>query len=126
MQVMVLLQGKPVDRADAVNKIKQARMGSRVCTAFCLNKYEWRDGAWQLAMSRHGCVSVDYLFYIPDSLIDWYLDNSIGIGCAGAVAVEEFGAQFLQSVNGSHSGLIGLPLFEVRQALTECGFFELD
>ena len=42
---------------------------------------------------------------------------------AGAVAVEECGSQFLQSIQGSHSGLIGLPMFELRQALTKCGFF---
>lgn len=118
------IQGKPTDRADAVDKIKRARMGSRVCTAFCVNKYVWRDNAWHEVHAYQEIVAVDYLFFIPDNLIDWYLDNSIGLNVAGAVAAEGFGAQFLKTINGSHSGLIGLPLFEVRQALTACGFFE--
>lgn len=118
------IQGKPVDRADAIDKIKRARTGTRLCTAFCLNKYEWQSGAWQLVAEQQECVAAEYLFFIPDSLIDWYLDNSVGMSASNAIAVEGFGAQFLQSVHGSHSTIIGLPLFEVRNALTELGFFE--
>ena len=118
------VQGKPIDRADAIDKIKRARMGSCLYTAFCIHRYMWRDGSWHLEMARQGCVRSEYLFVIPDNLIDWYLDNSIGMETAGAVAVEGLGAQFLQSVNGSHSCIMGLPLFEVRQALTEIGFFD--
>lgn len=115
--------GKPIDRADAIAQIKRGRMGSRLCTAFYLNKYVWQNNEWHIKMSHTECVQVDYTFFIPDNLIDWYLDNSIGLQAAGAVAVEECGSQFLQSIQGSHSGLIGLPMFELRQALTACGFF---
>lgn len=118
------LQGKPVDRADAIDKIKRARAGTRLCTAFCLHKYEWRAGEWHLVAARQECVQSDYLFYVPDSLIDWYLDNSIGMSASNAIAVEGFGSQFLKSVEGSHSAIIGLPLFEVRNALCELGFFD--
>ena len=32
--------------------------------------------------------------------------------------------QFVQSISGSYSALLGLPLFELRQALTQLGFFD--
>ncbi len=45
-------------------------------------------------------------------------------GASGAVAIEDYGAQFLKTVDGSHSAIIGLPLFELREALDELGFFD--
>ncbi|MDZ4154758.1 Maf family protein, partial [Methylicorpusculum sp.] len=64
-----------------------------------------------------------FLFVVEDTAIDYYLDNSIGMGTSNAIAIEGFGEQFLKKITGSYSTVIGLPLFEVRQALDELGFF---
>jgi septum formation protein len=125
------IQGKPADRADAVNKIRKARAGSRLCTAFCLYKYVWREnsahGAWELVQKEERAVMAEYHFIVPDNLIDWYLDvEGDMLSKAGAIAIEGVGAQFLQSVSGSHSAIIGLPLYELRQALTNLGFFDIE
>jgi len=118
------INGKPIDRADAIHKIKKARLGTILYSAFCLNRYVWHDSAWHLEQAHQETVRAEYRFHVPDNLIDWYLDNSISMSASNAIAVEGLGAQFLQSVTGSHSAMIGLPLFEVRRALGVCGFFD--
>jgi septum formation protein len=118
------VQGKPTDRDDAIAKIKSSRNGSYLCTAFCLDKKIWQHGQWELIERIERIVDAEYVFTIPDEWIDIYLEKSTALNVAGAIAVEDFGAQFLKMVHGSYSGIIGLPLFEVREALEKIGFFE--
>lgn len=119
-----VIHGKPVDRADARAKLISARHGNYLATGFCVERKEWCNGAWQTKARIEQVVTARYLFSIPDRWLDYYLDNTIGMHCAGAAAVEGFGAQFLQRVEGSHSCIIGLPLYEVREALEQLGFFD--
>lgn len=119
-----VIQKKPIDRADATLKIQAARNGASLSTAFCVAKNIWHAECWHMTDRIDKVVSAKYNFIIPDNLIDYYLDNSIGLKTAGAIAVEDFGLQFLESMEGSYSTIIGLPLFELRVALTELGFFE--
>lgn len=118
-----VIQGKPVDREDAIAKIKQARGGTKLCSAFCLDKKEYKDGEWNLAERIHEVVHSEYLFYVPDNWIDRYLEKSIGLSCSNAIAVELFGAQFLKYIRGSYSTIVGLPMYELREALERMGFF---
>jgi|SRR4030095_586921 len=120
---MGVIHGKPVDRADAVEKIKTARQGSFLCTAFCLDKKVWQSGAWVLVERIADVVSAEFLYIISDEWIDIYLEKTPFLDVSGAIAVEKFGNQFLKTVHGSYSTIIGLPLFEVRQALEKLGFF---
>jgi septum formation protein len=69
-------------------------------------------------------VPAEYTFDIPDIWIDIYLAKSIGMQTAGAIAVEGYGAQFLKIVDGSYPSIVGLPMFQLRQALEEVGFFD--
>lgn len=118
------IHGKPVDRQDAIAKIKSARAGARLCTAFCLDKKIWRDGAWHQAQRIEKAVFANYEFVIPDAWIDTYLTVVDAMHCSNAIAVEGFGWQFLRTVHGSYTTIMGLPMFEVREALQEIGFFE--
>ncbi len=115
------LEGKPVDRADAINKLKKARDGVRTGTAFCLERRLYSEGAWHVDHHMTCYVQAQYQFYVPDELIDYYLTNAPVIG-SGAIAIEGFGNQFLKSIDGSYSAVVGLPMFEVRQALHDAGF----
>jgi len=116
------VHGKPVDRADAIAKIKSARAGSRLCTAFCLDKKVWRDGAWRVEQRIKKQVAAEFLFAVPDEWIEIYLDNSIGLQTANAIAIED-GIQYLKWIRGSYSTIVGMPMFELREALEELGFF---
>lgn len=110
--------GKPKDHADAVMMIKAARDGMKLATAFCLEH--------RLNGSIDRVVKVclaKYVIDVPDHLIDWALEKSIGMQCAGGFAMEGIGLQFLKQLNGSFSNLMGLPLYEVRCELTRMSFF---
>lgn len=116
------IQGKPTDRADAIAKIKSARAGSKLSTAFCLDRKVWTDRKWHNDERITQAVGSEYIFDVPDALIESYLDSSIALQTAGAITIEDIGMQFLKTVNGSYSTIIGLPMFELRQALHKIGF----
>src|SRR5579872_3249589 len=118
------IEGKPINHEDALRKIKKARNGTRLSTAFCLDKREFKNGSWQRVARIHQAVHAQYEFIIPDEWIDEYLDKSLGLSCSNAIAVETYGAQFLKEVHGSYSTIVGLPMFELREALAKLGFFK--
>jgi predicted house-cleaning NTP pyrophosphatase (Maf/HAM1 superfamily) len=117
------IHGKPTNRADAITKLKIARLDNYLATAFCIQRLVWEADVWVLEACIEQVVTARYQFNVPDAWIDYYLDTTLGIQCAGAAAVEGFGAQFLRAVKGSHSCIIGLPLYEVREGLERLGFF---
>ena len=118
------IQGKPTDIDDAVRMVKEAREGLEVSTAFCLQKRVWQNNAWVVAEQHEEIVNAHCVVDIADNLIIPYIQKANTMRCAGAIAIEKLGSSFLKSVSGSYSTIIGLPLFEVRQALTKMGFFE--
>jgi len=118
------IYGKPDDRADAVNKIKSARAGSRLSTAFCADRRVWDGRIWSVDARIEQVVNAEYTFALPDEWIDLYFEKSLGLNTAGAIAAEGFGAQFLRIVHGSYTTIIGLPMYEVREALQKLGFFD--
>ncbi len=115
--------GKPENLQDAIEKIRRARGGMRTGTAFCVDKREWRGGEWQVTQRIQQYVEAAYIFDIPEAWIDRYIANTIALSASQAIAIEEYGAQFLREVQGSYTAIVGLPLFEVREALEELGFF---
>lgn len=119
---------KPVDYQDAIRMIKAYRNGCDIGTGFCLRKFYFSDGQWHQVAERTSYVESRCLFYIPDDSIDWYLeklDTLDGLSytnVSGAMAIEGVGSQFVKSIQGSYTAIVGLPLFELRQALFELGF----
>ncbi|MCC3861162.1 Maf family protein [Pseudemcibacter aquimaris] len=61
-------------------------------------------------------TSVKFKNLSPDE-IDAYLDHDEWVGKAGAYAIQGIAAQFVKSINGSYSNVVGLPLFEVANML---------
>jgi septum formation protein len=49
--------------------------------------------------------------------MDWYVSCDEPYDKAGGYAVQGKGAYFIQSIRGSHTNVIGLPLCEVLEAL---------
>ena len=115
------LEGKPIDRADAIQKLKSSRDGVCTGTAFCLERRMYKSGAWQLEKQVLKYVDATYVFNVPDDALDFYLDHVPVVG-AGAIAIEGFGNQFLERIEGSYSAVVGLPMYELREALIELGF----
>lgn len=53
--------------------------------------------------------------------IDAYLATGEADDKAGAYAVQGIAAQFIKNINGSFSGVMGLPLYETTCLLKQCG-----
>lgn len=53
--------------------------------------------------------------------IDAYVAGGEGLGKAGGYAVQGYAEAFVRYLAGSHSGVIGLPLFETRALLKTAG-----
>ncbi len=118
------LNGKPIDKIDAIKKIVRNRgIEHRLATAFCLDRKKRVGASWIVDQRIEQVVSATYRFDIPDEWIERYLEHSLGMISSGAVAVELYGTQFLQYVHGSYSTVLGLPMFELRQAMEEIGFY---
>jgi septum formation protein len=115
--------GKPANLEDAIAKIRRARTGMRTGTAFCLDKRIWQEGKWQIEQRIEQYVQAEYIFDIPEAWIDRYIANTIALTASQAIAIEEYGAQFLKEVRGSYTAIVGLPLYEVREALEKLGFW---
>lgn len=58
---------------------------------------------------------------LEDTEIDCYLMTGEADDKAGAYAIQGIAAQFVKNINGSFSGVMGLPLYETTQLLKRCG-----
>jgi len=53
--------------------------------------------------------------------IDWYVASGEGMGKAGGYAIQGKAEAFVRFLSGSHSGVVGLPVFETRALLEASG-----
>ncbi len=53
--------------------------------------------------------------------IDWYVEGGEGMGKAGGYAIQGKAEIFVRFLSGSHSNVVGLPLFEARALLSSAG-----
>jgi septum formation protein len=53
--------------------------------------------------------------------IESYIDSGEGLGKAGGYAIQGHAEAFVRYLSGSHSGVVGLPLFETRALLVAAG-----
>ena len=53
--------------------------------------------------------------------IDWYVESGEGMGKAGGYAIQGRAETFVRFLSGSHSNVVGLPLFETRALLSSAG-----
>ena len=106
--------GKPADAADARAMLHLlAGRSHRVLTALALH-----DGRRTLA-----ALSVSHVRFgaMPASAIDAYVAGGEPFGKAGAYAIQGAIAAWIERIGGSHSGIMGLPLFETAALLRRAG-----
>lgn len=109
-----LVLGKPVDEADAVAMLQ--RLSDRqhqVLTAVTI-----ADGS----RSRQALSRSEVTFRaISETEARAYWQTGEPRGKAGAYAIQGMGAVFVAGLQGSYSGVMGLPLFETAALLAEFG-----
>ena len=113
-----LMLGKPRDRDEALAML--LRLSAReheVLSAVALTRPDAPPGACESMLSRSS-VRLRALERVECEL---YWDSGEPRDKAGAYAIQGFGAIFIESLRGSYSGVMGLPLFETAALLTAAG-----
>jgi septum formation protein len=107
---------KPVDAADAERMLGLiAGRTHTVYTGVTLENVsrEWRE-------TRVAESEVRMLPLTPED-IRWYVTTGEPLDKAGAYAVQGIGAMFIESIHGSYSNVVGLPLATLFQMLRRAG-----
>ena len=105
-----LVLGKPEDEQDAERILTMLSNREHVVhTALVLStqKQQW------FALS----TSLVTFAELTQDEIRQYIDTGEPFGKAGAYGVQGYAAKFIKKIEGSYSGIMGLPLFETAQIL---------
>ena len=106
--------GKPADAAQARAMLRSlSGRTHRVLSALALH-----DGAGVRAALH---VSRVRFAPLPVAVIDAYVAGGEPFGKAGAYAIQGAIAGWIEHIEGSHSGIMGLPLFETAALLRSAG-----
>ena len=106
--------GKPVDAADACATLRLlSGKTHRVITAVAVSA-----GRRPLLAV---CVSRVHFAELPEVVIQAYVASGEPFGKAGAYAIQSSLAAWVAHIEGSYSGIMGLPLFETAQLLRKAG-----
>ncbi len=111
--------GKPADRADALAML--ARLSGR--THRVLTGVAVRRG--QASWSAVSDTAVQMRVIDADDA-ERYWQTGEPDGKAGAYAIQGRGGMFVQSISGSYSGVVGLPVFETAELLAAAGYDPLS
>jgi len=97
--------GKPKDRTEARQMLRQlSGRVHEVTTAMALRTLPEETIQCERAVSRVTFAR------LSDREIDWYAETGEGMDKAGAYALQGIGALFIESIAGSYTNVIGLPL----------------
>lgn len=108
--------GKPRDRAHGIELLQRLQGRTHeVLTAVVLRR---ADVEWS-ALSRSR-VTFDAM--LPGE-IERYWETGEPAGKAGGYAIQGKGAAFIAWLEGSYSGVMGLPVFETAQLLRQAGLW---
>lgn len=106
--------GKPANATAAAATLRLlSGRTHRVLTAVALH-----DGQ---RTRRALCTSHVRFAVMPPSVIDAYVASGDAFGKAGAYAIQSALAGWIEHIAGSHSSIMGLPLFETAQLLRSAG-----
>jgi septum formation protein len=106
--------GKPTDAADAARMLGLlSGRTHRVLTAVAVVRGARTDEALSLSRVRFERLSA--------ARIDAYVASGEPFGKAGAYAIQGRAAAFVRRIEGSHSGIMGLPLHDTARLLQRAG-----
>ena len=107
--------GKPADAAGAKAMLRKlAGHTHEVLTAVAVQHGEQRLQALSVSKVRFMAMS--------DAQIDAYVASGEPFGKAGAYGVQGLAAAMIEHIEGSYSGIMGLPVFEIAQLLRQIGW----
>jgi len=108
------IYGKPEDAQDAVRMLSELAGGEhQVLTAVALQAGDRRFAALSVSHVRFASMT--------SAQIAAYVASGEPMGKAGAYAIQGPVAQYVENLNGSYTGIMGLPLFETAGLLRAAG-----
>lgn len=109
--------GKPADRQEAYTMLKTlSGRTHEVITAMALYVGREKRIALKSVTSK-----VRFSTLSPEE-IEWYLDTGEWQGVAGAYQIQGLASCFISYIEGSYSGIVGLPIHEFYGMLRENGY----
>jgi septum formation protein len=107
--------GKPSDAAGAVEMLRRlSGQTHQVSTAVAVS--------WNKEINMVVSSSRVSFRALTDDEIERYVATGEPFDKAGAYAIQGRGAAFVSHLEGSYSGVMGLPLFETAELLAKIGF----
>jgi len=106
--------GKPENQAHGIDMLLSlSKTEHAVVTSVCVKAQE----------RFHVCTveSIVTFTHIDEMTAKRYWDTGEPLGKAGSYAIQGLGAVFVEHLNGSYSNVMGLPLFETAQLLSNIG-----
>lgn len=112
--------GKPRDRNEARTMLAMlAGRTHEVFTGYAIVHARYPE----LKRVRH-ITSQVHILELSDEEIGDYVDTGEPMDKAGAYAIQGVGSGIVESVSGSYTNVVGLPLCEVARDLKELGIFD--
>lgn len=116
-----LLLEKPADEEDAKRMLRTIAGHTHVVhTGVTLLRVETH------AIDTRVCSSEVRILPLSDADISWYVETGEPLDKAGAYAVQGIGGMFIESVYGSYTNVVGLPLALLFQMLRKAGIDPLQ
>jgi septum formation protein len=106
--------GKPADRAEAGAMLKRLAGREHLVHTAVAIQHETRQ-------ELHVSTSRVRLAELDDAAIAHYLETGEHLGKAGAYAIQGRAGAFVAHIEGSYSGIMGLPLYETAELLKAFG-----
>ena len=109
-----VILGKPAGTAEAIAMLEQlSGRTHQVLTSIAVHYLEMAQQITQVSEVKFGVLS--------RATIAAYCATSEPYDKAGGYGIQGSAARFIERIDGSHSGIMGLPLFETAQLLRKAG-----
>lgn len=121
IQIDDKIMGKPQNHEQAIEYLKTLQGRSHyVITAIVLYNGINRETSTKICKTK--------ITFAPmtDQEIEWYVETGEWHGAAGGYRIQSLASCFINKIEGSYSGAVGLPIFELYDILKSQGYSILD
>ncbi|MEI6066464.1 MAG: Maf family protein [Methylococcaceae bacterium] len=108
-----VIMGKPKDKADAMAMLTQ--LSGKTHQVYSAISLRGREHGQAVSITE-----VTFRCLTEQEILD-YWDSGEPVDKAGSYAIQGRGGVFIESIKGSFSGVVGLPLFETAELLSKQG-----
>lgn len=83
------------------------------------------NGRKRITATRENVTRVSFKA-MTESEMQWYVETGEWHGVAGGYRIQSLGSLFIERIDGSSSGVMGLPIFELYDILSEQGYSVIE